>query len=397
MKLSKVVGIPPPAVYYALTNASALREWLVDDARLDPRPGGRFDVWWRGGAAARGAVREAVPDASLTLTWREAEGVEATLSFLLTPVPGGTRVDLTVENGSAALRTFWREALDNLASVLEQGVDLRRAQQPLLGIGGGSGMTSELAAVLGVPTAEGFRVQSVVGESSAAAAGVAPDDVLVRVGNRPVTDAASLQAAMAGVAVGDTVPLTFYRGPIQMTVEVTVRARPPVTLPAGPVALAQQVRALHAEFEQELAALVDGAPAEMFEYRPAPEAWSARELLAHLILVERWGHHYLTLRVAGQPQGGYANDPGLHAAVSRLYEDVAGLLAEFQRAQATTAAALAALPQSLFANRKGTVADITSTFTAGIPYHTRTHIEEIRFRLEAARARAHTTEATDTT
>ena len=80
--------------------------------------------------------------------------------------------------------------------------------------------------------------------------------------------------------------------------------QPQPELPAAPVALADRVRAIQVEIEQELKEAVAGAPEAALEYRPGPDQWSARMLLAHLILVERWSHHYLTLRVAGQPQGG---------------------------------------------------------------------------------------------
>ena len=42
LKFETYIPTRPEQVYYAFSNASALREWLCDLATVDPRPGGRM-------------------------------------------------------------------------------------------------------------------------------------------------------------------------------------------------------------------------------------------------------------------------------------------------------------------------------------------------------------------
>ena len=42
LKFETYIPARPEQVFYAFTNASALREWLCDLATVDPRPGGRM-------------------------------------------------------------------------------------------------------------------------------------------------------------------------------------------------------------------------------------------------------------------------------------------------------------------------------------------------------------------
>ena len=62
LTFSERIDAPAAVVYYAFTNAAALREWLCNDAQLDARAGGRIYLWWRRrhrlrfAAGGRGAV-----------------------------------------------------------------------------------------------------------------------------------------------------------------------------------------------------------------------------------------------------------------------------------------------------------------------------------------------------
>jgi hypothetical protein len=120
--------------------------------------------------------------------------------------------------------------------------------------------------------------------------------------------------------------------------------------------------------------------------RPARAEWSAKEVLAHLILTERWGHEYMTLAVARINGGGFANDLGVHAAVARAYSTVPALLQELGRAFQVTVLSVGALPQDFFADRRATLNAFANTFLLALPMHTRTHGNQIRAALRAARA-----------
>jgi putative serine protease PepD len=87
-------------------------------------------------------------------------------------------------------------------------------------------------AFLGVSIADtedgsGARVQAVEDGQPAAAAGLQEGDVITRVGDTEVTDAASLTAAVRNQSPGDTVQVTFTRdGNEQTTVDVTLGELP---------------------------------------------------------------------------------------------------------------------------------------------------------------------------
>ena len=86
-------------------------------------------------------------------------------------------------------------------------------------------------AFLGVSIADGedgsgARVQAVEEGQPAAAAGLQEGDVITRVGDTEVTDAASLTAAVRNQSPGDTVQVTFTRDGNEQTVDVTLGELP---------------------------------------------------------------------------------------------------------------------------------------------------------------------------
>jgi hypothetical protein len=109
---------------------------------------------------------------------------------------------------------------------------------------------------------------------------------------------------------------------------------------------------LYRELDAELDGLVEGVSEEVASFRPAPEAWSAKETLAHLIAGERWLHGWVIDMIGGNEPwyddwGG--NVPARHAAVLAVYPTVVALLDELKRSEVETEALLAALPPELAA------------------------------------------------
>ena len=68
---------------------------------------------------------------------------------------------------------------------------------------------------------DGARVQQVVGESAADAAGLKEGDVITAVGDRAVIDSESLTAVVREYRVGDSVDVTYLRDGAEQTTEVT--------------------------------------------------------------------------------------------------------------------------------------------------------------------------------
>ena len=83
----------PSQVYYALTHAGALTEWLCDFATVAPRPGGRMYLWWHGDFYSAGEYIELVENTSIRFKWF-GRGDPAATEVLVTleKKRGGTQV-----------------------------------------------------------------------------------------------------------------------------------------------------------------------------------------------------------------------------------------------------------------------------------------------------------------
>ncbi|MFD7652545.1 trypsin-like peptidase domain-containing protein [Actinosynnema sp. NPDC059797] len=73
-------------------------------------------------------------------------------------------------------------------------------------------------------TAEGAQVQNVLEGGAAAAAGIQEADVIIRVGDRMVRNAAELTVAVREREIGETVPVVLVRQGRELTVQVTLRS-----------------------------------------------------------------------------------------------------------------------------------------------------------------------------
>lgn len=89
------------------------------------------------------------------------------------------------------------------------------------------GVDATLAAQNNLAVTSGVLIVTVTPGSPAATAGLKAGDVIVQVGNRAVTDVASLADNLMAMNPGQVVPVHIYRGSQQLTVNVTLgEARP---------------------------------------------------------------------------------------------------------------------------------------------------------------------------
>jgi uncharacterized protein YndB with AHSA1/START domain len=147
-KASRVIAAPPERVYAAFIDAEALAAWLPPEGmtarfeRFDPRPGGSYRLVLtyadasgaHGKAAADSDIVEArfvsvVPDVRVV---QEVDFVSddpvfagtMTMTWEVTPVDGGTRVDITADDVPDGISADDHEvglasSLANLADHLE--------------------------------------------------------------------------------------------------------------------------------------------------------------------------------------------------------------------------------------------------------------------------------------
>jgi uncharacterized protein YndB with AHSA1/START domain len=303
-----LVNATPKMAYRAFTNSTSMREWLCDTATAEPHPKGRMYLWWRGDFYSSGHFLELEENNCVKFRWFaniDPAPTEVTVNFI--SKDGGTLVRLDHEfpddpswkKIGETFRENWVDSLENLKSVLDTGIDLRIANRPMLGIAPGD-FTEEQAVALGIPVREGLRLDGLVPGMGAEKAGLQKDDVLVGMSGKPITsDFNTLPLAIAGKKGGDTIEVVFYRGPEKKTVMMELTKRPMPDVSFKPVELAKQARELVQPALADLEKSFEGFTDEQAMKRPEPNEWSALEVIAHLILNERFNSTFLASLMDG--------------------------------------------------------------------------------------------------
>ncbi len=129
---------PPGRVWEAWTEPGAIREWWgsdrhgsVDQADVDLRPGGRFEITFRdhdGSPHTCGGVyREAAPVTRLTFSWcgEDEPDEESQVTVVFSPEGDGTRMFLEhtrlARESAPGCERAWQRALAKLDRVLRGG------------------------------------------------------------------------------------------------------------------------------------------------------------------------------------------------------------------------------------------------------------------------------------
>jgi uncharacterized protein YndB with AHSA1/START domain len=396
LTFEQFIQAPPALIYRAFTNASTMREWMSDGATLSPQPGGRFYAWWNAGYYACGEFTAVEPERSLAFTWHGRGQVPDTqVQVSMDEDDGGTRLVLvhTIKGlGPDTERTRddfskeWPRSLENLASVLETGQDLRFVKRPMLGIFLND-FDAEIAAKLGVPVKDGVRLDGVIEGMGAKDAGLQKDDVIISMGNRPVKDFPSLTVALAGKQAGDRIEVVFYRGTELKTVQMQLSGRPLPEIPATPTEMAERAQAINQKDLAELEAALEGVSEEEAFYKPSSEEWSVNEVLAHLIHSERDFQSTITDMYSGQERVADDFTGNIHARVAATvtaYPGLVSLLDELKRSLVETNALIAAAPGD-FVARKGSFTRLGYFCLDTSGSHISGHIAQIKAVVEAAR------------
>jgi uncharacterized protein YndB with AHSA1/START domain len=300
LTFTRVIDAPSEDVYYAFATAQGWRDWLCDSARFETRAGGSYQLAWTNGWYTAGTVRELVKPEKVTLTWFGKDDPGPTEVTVQLKLKGdGTQVELSHsgfgqgddwEKCLQEARKGWQTGMENLESIFSTGEDLRIVRQPMLGIFL-SDFDEKIAKELGVPVEKGIRIDRPLEGMGAERAGLQPNDILVEFDGKTIRGFADMNSAFQGKQAGDVVQVSVYRGSEKITAEMELSSRPIAEFPLNLDYMAQRFREIDDEVMKELRTLFEEVSEDEAEFNPSPEEWSAKEVLAHLIISEQYGIH----------------------------------------------------------------------------------------------------------
>lgn len=395
IKLEKLIKAPPSEVYLYFTNSTALRDWFCDGATADPHVGGRLYCWWNGGYYTSGEYLKLEKDEFISFSWfGRGEPHSTTVDIKLTKRKVGTQLKLTHRNTGrnakwvSSAKEFekeWTKALGNLASVLETGEDLRITTRPMLGVFTDE-YNADIAKKLGIPVEQGMRISGVVEGLGAQKAGLMGNDVIVGMNDQEITGGESFRAFITDKKAGDAMNVTYYRGAEKRTLKMTLSGRPIPHIPVSGLELARQVEPTYRRFEGEIEAVLNEASEEECAKKPAPEEWSANEVLAHLIHSERGWLNFMS-EILGGHEGAYDDFGGNILAhvdgTVATYPSKSALLSQLKNQDNETLNFLTLIPSD-FLKHKGKFWKLAYQADQN-SYHLQTHLEQMQAAIQSAR------------
>jgi len=376
MTATRRIPAPPAAVADAVAGLYGLGNWLCDSARVEGRVGGAVSLSYAGGPQWHG--RWTVYEKPGRFAWRvgDAEGRTESADFTLTADGDGTRIDVMIagDAADAAAQAAWEHRLDDLAEHVKTGRNARLARRPMLGVAPNFGKFD---------AADGAHLSGAVPGGGAERAGLKNGDVIVRIGDEPVTSWEGLSPIIARHSAGDTLPVTFLRDGETHTVDVTLGGRPEAAVPGGDVVTPGDLRHMIDTLVGELREALDGISDAEADFRPGPAEWSVREVLGHLLVSERHAQMAMMLRATDEPPVMWPGGPetALQGILARrplaaLQDELLGHLGESL-----------ALAEKLFdAQSSSPVRRYLAESLAFTGEHVRDHIGQIKGNVEGARA-----------
>ena len=111
-------------------------------------------------------------------------------------------------------------------NVMDQLIDKGKVIRGFLGVGIQDVSDEGLAKSLKLPTSKGGLVTTVIPDGAAAKAGLMPEDFIVSVDGKPISNINELRHRIAGIAPGKTVSLDIYRNGEKKTIDVVLGTLP---------------------------------------------------------------------------------------------------------------------------------------------------------------------------
>ena len=396
LSYEQIINAASEPIYQAFSNATLLREFMCQIATVNPKVGGRIYLAWDNDYYAAGVFTKLEENRSIGFTW-QGPGEPGQTQVEINLVPGGnsTRIEITHsglgegeawDSAAKAWEKGWTDCLENLASTMETGEDLRITNRPMVGILFGE-FNENIARKLGVPVNEGVRLGGVLDGLSAQMVGLQKDDVVVELDSNKVTDWGSLGPILSKKRGGDKVDVVYYRGEERKQVTMQLAKRPLPDIPWTVAGLASEVKKRNLAAVNALKGFLSGVSEKEAACKPAPDEWSIMEVLSHLLLGERYTHTYV-LEVVGKQErwsDDYAGQEELmFKAFLATYPTLQELMGALEQAYNMTDIMVAALPVDFPLNRKGSYWRLAFNWLQP-DYHIQDHLGQMAACLKAAR------------
>ncbi len=394
VRVSRKVKASSEAVYKAFTRDVGFREWLSDSAYTQNREGGKILLAWNSGYAASGVFEKLDKGKQVIFTWQgvgepeiaqvqvdiESQGEVTTVTVTHAGMDAGEDFQDRLDQ----ITKDWETGLENLQSVLEEGLDLRVTRRPMLGILVDF-MDDAVAKRLGLPENKGIRLGDVIDGMGAKDAGLQKDDVIVKMGETAINTGNDFAKAIESKYAGDAVTVGFYRGGKLQSADMTLSGRWLPEVPPAAVDLASEIEKMYAQVMQELDDLLEGVSEEEASKPPAEGEWSAKEVIVHLTLGERDTQYYIgTLLSDDETIATLKNLPARIKAFLAVNPTLKDVRAELARAQRETVVMVREFPDE-FVSYKPTYSRLGQGMLQGA-FHPQLHFDQIRAAIEAARA-----------
>lgn len=399
--LEKEIHAPADLIYRAFTSATALREWLCHISTSNPEEGCWFNLAWNGGYYASGHFINLIPNEAISFTWIGKNEpawtvVEVTINptgledtYLVKLFHKGIGTDDIWEAPRQRILRGWEMGLNNLKSTLEEGIDLRIVNRPVIGIYPEDVVNLNLSTreSLDVPINYGVLVNDVLPDYGAEKAGLQERDVIYRINGHKIENIRALTTLVNKYKPGDLLDVEVYRGSKSQVFSVETMGQPMQKVPSSPEDLAKEIESKNFTALETLEGVVRDITETEASFSPGPEEWSTKEVLVHLIHDEREIHRWMNDLVSDQERF-YVTWPGDRLfrirATLTSYPNIDSLMAELRRSLKETIASVAFLDQS-FTRRKASYQGLAIELL-GATKHIYEHINQIQDNIQAARS-----------
>ncbi|MCJ7694701.1 MAG: SRPBCC domain-containing protein [Anaerolineaceae bacterium] len=394
IRIEKNIKAPVQQVFFALTNATKLRQWLCDTAIFGARVGGRVYFAWDNRYFAAGTILELIPNKKIVYSWYGKDEPNPTLVTIhISSENGHTKLVLEhsgLDNSTAwlsptqSIEKGWQVGFENLISNLEYGIDLRISQRPIIGIFPGEFIQANSDD--SIPIKNGMKVIDVVKDYSAEKAGLKSGDIIFKLNDDEIKDWKSWIDAINKFKAGDQIKIAYYRGMERQDKDLILSAMILPEVPETPKDLAENIKNLLFEMYDRLIMLLGDLSEEEADYSPAPDEWSIKEIIAHFIHTEREHQNWITNLALSQlpiPSDLSENLTSQVKATVALYPSIAELLELLRKSIEESVLCYEFLPKNVVED-KSMFWNLAFMGNA-LPLHTQSHFKQINNNLKLVR------------